>query len=409
MSVLFKRKKKTPHLDHLLLDYPTSTRYAEAYRTLRTNLYFSAMDKSLDSVLLTSSVAAEGKTNTAINLALTMAQTGSRVLLVDGDLRRPRLTGHFELKNNTGLSELISHTLSARLTQGSLEECAIGDILQLIKLQKRTGEALIQGSENKVSFFFNKGYIVDIFWQNRPEAKKLANTLVRSKLLTAQEAKLALGTQKKSVLRLGSVLLSMGLVSKNNLSKTLAVHTIESIQAASSITQGTFVFKDIYSNGMKNSVPNKMDLERVLDEYLGPAKALKYIDAAVEDALVQTETNNFWVLPSGKVPPNPSELVGSNRAPFLMGVLKQKFDFIVVDSPPVMPASDALLMAPLVDATLLVVRSGKTEKKILKDVLERFKNANLKISGFLLNRVDMNGNGYYYYYKKYYASYYGEE
>lgn len=113
MTLLFKRKEKTLHLTHLLLDYPASTRYAEAYRNLRTNLYFSAMDKSLDSVLVTSSVAAEGKTNTAINLALTMAQTGSRVLLLDGDLRRPRLTGHFELKKRfseifwSGLEPLI--------------------------------------------------------------------------------------------------------------------------------------------------------------------------------------------------------------------------------------------------------------------------------------------------------------
>ena len=407
--MLFRRKKKTPPLKHLLLDYPAGTRYAEAYRTLRTNLYFSVMDKDLNSVLITSSVASEGKTNTAINLAYTMAQTGSRVLMVDGDLRRPRLTGHYSLKRNTGLSDLISRTLGERLTQGNLDAYTIGDILQLIKLQKRTGEASIQGAENQVSFLFNKGHIFDIFWQNRPETKKLASTLVRNNLLTQQEAKLALGSQKKSVLRLGSVLLSMGLVSKNDLSKTLAVHTIEAIQAASTITQGSFAFKDLSAAGMKNSVPHRMDLNNLLDEYLGPAKALKYIDAAVEDAVVQTDTDNLCVLPSGKVPPNPSELVGSNRVPFLMSLLKQKFDFIVVDSPPIMPATDAMLMAPMVDGTILVVRSGHTEKKIIKEVLARFKNANLQILGFLLNRVDMNREGYYRYYKKYYAAYYGNE
>ena len=407
--MLFKKKEKKSPLKHLLLDYSTGTRYAEAYRTLRTNLYFSAMDKALTSVLITSSVPSEGKSNTAFNLAFTMAQTGSRVLLVDGDLRRPKLTGHFGLKNHTGVSELIADTLGGRLIQGDLDGYSIGDILQLLKIQKRTGEVLIQGKENQVSFFFNKGFLRDIFWENRPEGMTLADTLVKNNLLTRQEVDLALGNRKKSGLRLGQVLSSLGMVAEKDLSRILALNIIESIQAASTITQGTFVFTDTPWEEMKNDVPQKIDLDQLMDEYLGPAKELKHITTAVNDAVLPMETENLFILPAGKVPPNPSELLGSDRVPILMEALKQQFDFIVLDTPPVMPASDAMLLAPLVDGILLVVRSGTTEKKILKDVLERFRTANLKISGFLLNRVDMKNEGYYRYYKKYYASYYGKE
>ena len=81
-----------------------------------------------------------------------------------------------------------------------------------------------------------------------------------------------------------------------------------------------------------------MNLDQLLDEYLGPAKRMKYVATAVDNAVVSTETDNLFILPSGKIPPNPAELVGSDRVPFLMEALKQQYDFIVVDSPPVMPA-----------------------------------------------------------------------
>lgn len=74
-----------------------------------------------------------------------------------------------------------------------------------------------------------------------------------------------------------------------------------------------------------------------------------------------------------------------------------------------MPATDAMLMAPRTDGTILVVKSGNTERKIVKDVVESFQKANLPILGVLLNQVDLKREGYYRYYKKYYSSYYGSK
>ncbi len=80
---------------------------AEAYRTLRTNLEFSALDKPLRTMVVTSAGADEGKSTTLANLAVTMAQAGKRVILVDCDLRRPSLHSVFEVRNNCGVTDLL--------------------------------------------------------------------------------------------------------------------------------------------------------------------------------------------------------------------------------------------------------------------------------------------------------------
>ena len=80
---------------------------AEAYRSLRTNLEFSNLDKSLHSLLVTSAVADEGKSTTLANLAVTMAQAGKPVILIDCDLRRPSQHQIFNLKNSTGISDMV--------------------------------------------------------------------------------------------------------------------------------------------------------------------------------------------------------------------------------------------------------------------------------------------------------------
>lgn len=80
---------------------------AEAYRTLRTNIQFSSLDKPLRTLLATSSAPDEGKSTTIANLAITMAQSEQRVILVDCDLRRPTLHALFGLPNDSGLTSLI--------------------------------------------------------------------------------------------------------------------------------------------------------------------------------------------------------------------------------------------------------------------------------------------------------------
>lgn len=401
-------KKAQNKLENLLINFPTGSRYAESFRTLRTNLSFSSMEKGLSCVLVTSSVESEGKTNTAVNLGYTIAQSGSNVLLIDADLRRPRMTDAFLLKKEKGFTDIISTTFNKRISKGNLAEYSIGDLLELIKLQKRTGELNIDSNRNDVAIYFISGKIVDIYWKNRPESKKLANALIQKKMLTKEEASLALGHQKKSVQRLGTILFSMGLVSKEKLSKELAVHTVEAMRIISGMLEGIFNFKTLSKTDIKSPISQNINFEKLLNEFLGQGEELLFLNNSIESAIYPTEAENLYILPSGKIPPNPSEVIGSRSAEFLMQLLRKKYDFIILDTPPVMPATDALVMAPRTDGTILVVKSGNTERKVVKSVVDNFKNLNLPILGILLNYVDLKKEGYYKYYNKYYSSYHKE-
>lgn len=81
---------------------------SEAYRVLRTNIQYSGIDKALKTIVITSSGPGEGKTTTLINLAITFAQMGSKVLLIDADLRKPRLHRMLEISNSKGLTNIIA-------------------------------------------------------------------------------------------------------------------------------------------------------------------------------------------------------------------------------------------------------------------------------------------------------------
>lgn len=391
----------------LLNNYSSSSSFAESYRTLRTNLFFSAMENDLKSVVITSSVAGEGKTTTCVNLAHTVAQADRSVLLVDMDLRRPHLSSLFSMRKEKGVSDLVTDVFGIHLNKGNLEQYPVSDLIQLTTLQGRTCRLDLENEETQLVISFNKGRMIDIYWKNRPESKKLANTLIHEKLLTEKESLLALGHQKKSVQRLGTILYTMGFVSKKDIVKTLSVHNIEAIKAISAMEQGEFTFSSLSAAEVKKLLSHGIDLEKLYAEFNEGEEMGNFLRNAIEEMIQPTYTENLFILPAGRVPPNPAELLGSKRTGFLMDYLKNRYDFIVIDTPPVMPTTDALLVAPHTDGTILVIKSHHADRKIIQEVLNRFESNNLPIIGTVLNRVNMKKEGYYKYYKKYYTSYYG--
>lgn len=114
---LFKRKKKysTDTMDNgakLITAANPKNPVSEQFRTIRTNIHFMSVDKPLRRIAFTSSSVSEGKSTVTANMAITWAQDGKKVLLIDADLRRSTLHGTFELPNNRGLTTILTSGLS---------------------------------------------------------------------------------------------------------------------------------------------------------------------------------------------------------------------------------------------------------------------------------------------------------
>ncbi len=203
---------------------------AEQYRTIRTNIQFSGADQDINSLILTSSGTAEGKSTTASNLAAVYAQQGLKVLLIDADLRKPTVHYTFRLENHAGLTNVLTR------------QSTLGQAVQ------------------------------------------------------------------------------------------------------------------------------------------------------------ETEVRDLYVLTSGPIPPNPSELLASHQMEELLKEMKQQFDMVIFDTPPILAVADAQILANQVDASILVVSSGKTEKEAALKAKELLVHAKSKLLGAVLNNRKAESGNYYYYY-----------
>ncbi len=210
---------------------------AEAYRVLRANLEFSLEDSPIHAIVVTSSSPVEGKTTTAANLAVAIAQSGKRVILVDADLRRPTTHKLFEQTNTRGVTT-----------------------------------ALVQDGTDSVG-----------------------------------------------------------------------------------------------------------------------------------DHMVATGIDNLYLMPSGPLPPNPADILGSARMAELITKLKSYADVIIVDTPPLLAMADATLLARACDATLLVVKADSTRPDLLRRARDQLLQSGTNVLGVVLNRVAETRDGYYYAYE-YYSS-----
>jgi succinoglycan biosynthesis transport protein ExoP len=123
-----------------------------------------------------------------------------------------------------------------------------------------------------------------------------------------------------------------------------------------------------------------------------------------QEAIQLTEVENLFLLSSGQMPPNPSELLGSPQMRELLAHLIQSFDHIIIDSPPALPVSDPIVLSQLVDGVVLVASGSRTPKQQVKAALSRLRHAHAKVFGIVLNRIKLHKVDYFYPYYKYYGA-----
>jgi len=132
---------------------------------------------------------------------------------------------------------------------------------------------------------------------------------------------------------------------------------------------------------------------------------------SLEDAIQKTSVGNIWLLPSGLIPPNPSELLNSKKMKEMMEEVKEAFDVILLDTAPVLAVIDAVIVSSLADSVVFLIKAGEVARKPFLNAVEELKRAKAKILGVLFNELKVKKRDYHFmdYYRYYRHGYYGEE
>jgi len=131
----------------------------------------------------------------------------------------------------------------------------------------------------------------------------------------------------------------------------------------------------------------KLSRENGLSEYLAGITDQVHIHS--------TETDNLYVLTSGNIPPNPSELLGTHKMDFLISFVSANFDYVFIDTPPVNVVTDATVFASKVTCYVLVIRNGDADLETVSSAVVTLQQLGAKIAGFALNDISGKGTGYY--------------
>ena len=142
-------------------------------------------------------------------------------------------------------------------------------------------------------------------------------------------------------------------------------------------------------------------------DYLGLGKDLPGLtdllskNLASKEIMVRNSVPNLFILPCGPVAKNPSELVGSHRFRTLIKELRNRFDYVLIDSPPIMSVADASILARETDGLLMVIQARRTPKTVVAHANQLFKQSDVRLLGYVLTNVEYQSADYHYYYHYY--------
>ena len=134
-----------------------------------------------------------------------------------------------------------------------------------------------------------------------------------------------------------------------------------------------------------------------LSKKMGITNLITNPSLKVEDVARRTYIENLSVITCGPIPPNPSELLSSNRMLELIEEMKEQYDLVIFDSPPLLAVTDAQILSTKVDGTIFVIPQGEVTSEEVRNASERLKNVKANVLGTVLNKVEPNADAYYYY------------
>jgi capsular exopolysaccharide synthesis family protein len=140
------------------------------------------------------------------------------------------------------------------------------------------------------------------------------------------------------------------------------------------------------------------------DRDLGITTAILEQQPKIQDILHATEVPNLSIVTTGPLPPNPAEILHSAAFAKVLDALRESFDTVILDSPPIVPVTDAAVLSTLVDGAVVVVRAFQTSRDVARRAVRAVRDVGGHLVGVVLNAVDLDrheyGYRYYYYYKR---------
>jgi Mrp family chromosome partitioning ATPase len=373
--------------------------FAEAFDNLMINLLMSSPDNPIKSVLVTSSVMGEGKTMSSMNLAINMAATGKRVLLVDLDLRKPTIHKWFDLSGAFGLINALVGITSVTIDSGKLGDYTIGDIFYFLEAQGRTGVITFESNGTAVDVTVKAGNIVNAYLKDQPLDQSLGRILLHCNRISATQLSQLTDIQERTKKPLAQLLVTLGFVSEREVKKIIGILIENSLRRLFILQDPTFQIRNLDGVGI-DSHAEEVARERKFFSHFVKLNTAPLFNRVVQAAVYPTPVQNLYVCPCGKIPPNPLEIIASKRMEEFLGIATSNFDLVVLDSSPVLGAAHTALSPALVDGVLLVVRAGKTDKKLVREAKKQLEMAKARLLGVILNGIDrrLHYRRYYRYY-----------
>ena len=367
----------------------------EYYKSLASAVQrFAAQGKRR--LLLTSSGPGEGKSTITAELGRTLARSGRmNVAMIDTDRFNPTVHKLFGLENGRGLGDLLTEIVQFDLLKQDPKKFGVGDWLELLHLQTRSGQLRISEANASFVLTLHKGAVVSVLEENAPGDRRLGGLLLARGHLTPEQRDEALNVQEELRRPLGDVIVRLGYVAPEDLQAALRAQFTERLRRILTMRIPSCVFSESNDNYFSSSLGRQFEFKDgsgidtlVVQQIAGYLKR-PFLAGQVMSYLRDTHLDNLKILTSGTAP---YDLIDSaSVAPFLyvLDHLSRAFDVVLIDSPPVAVASPAETIAPEVDGVIMVVKADGLDVQVIQRAKELLEKGGANLLGAVLNQVDL--------------------